>query len=47
MLRQGEEVFLDDSSVEALRQALGVPIQLLEGADDLVAFCLGNPLIAD
>jgi putative radical SAM enzyme (TIGR03279 family) len=42
MLRQGEEVFLDDSSVDALRQALAVPIHVLEGADDLVAFCLGN-----
>jgi len=42
MLRQGEEVFLDDSSVASLRQVLNVPIHLLGGADDLVAVCLGN-----
>lgn len=46
MLRQGEEVFLDDSSVENLRQILAIPIHILEGAEDLVAFCLGNSLFA-
>ena len=42
MLRQGEDVFLDDTTLEALQQALPVPIQLLGGADDLVACCLGS-----
>ena len=42
MLRQGEDVFLDDCTLEELRQALPVPVHLLGGADDLVAFCLSN-----
>ncbi len=42
MLREGAEVFLDDSSLEELRAALPVPIQVLGGADDLVAMCLGS-----
>ena len=43
MLRQGEPVFLDDLSLAALEQQLPVPVQLLHGADDLVASCLGAP----
>ncbi len=42
MLREGTEVFLDDRSLEELRAALPVPIQVLGGADDLVAMCLGS-----
>ena len=42
MLRQGEEVFLDDRTLGELRQALPVPVHLLGGADDLVALCLGT-----
>jgi putative radical SAM enzyme (TIGR03279 family) len=42
MLRQGEDVFLDDTTLAELRQALPVPVHLLGGADDLVAFCLGR-----
>jgi putative radical SAM enzyme (TIGR03279 family) len=42
MLRQGEDVFLDDMSLETLRTSLPVPIQLLAGADDLVAACLSS-----
>jgi putative radical SAM enzyme (TIGR03279 family) len=42
MLRQGEDVFLDDRTLEEVRQALPVPVHLLGGADDLVAFCLGT-----
>ncbi|MFM7312411.1 MAG: TIGR03279 family radical SAM protein [Cyanobium sp.] len=42
MLRQGEEVFLDDGPLAELRAALPVPVHLLGGADDLVAFCLGS-----
>jgi putative radical SAM enzyme (TIGR03279 family) len=40
MLREGEEVFLDDLRVEDLRRRLPVPVQLIGGADDLVAACL-------
>jgi len=43
MLRQGEDVFLDDMRLDSLAQSLPVPIQLLAGADDLVAACLGDP----
>jgi len=43
MLRQGEEVFLDDMTLHQLRQGLPVPIQLLGGADDLVSAVLGTP----
>ncbi len=42
MLRQGEDVFLDDRTLTELRQALPVPVHLLGGADDLVALCLGT-----
>ncbi len=42
MLRQGEDVFLDDRTLAELRQALPVPVHLLGGADDLVALCLGT-----
>lgn len=42
MLRQGEDVFLDDRTLTELRQALPVPVHLLGGADDLVALCLGR-----
>ncbi len=41
MLRQGEDVFLDDMTLETLEGSLPVPVQLLAGADDLVAACLG------
>jgi len=42
MLRQGEDVFLDDLSLAQVQAALPVPIQLVGGADDLVAACLGT-----
>jgi putative radical SAM enzyme (TIGR03279 family) len=42
MLREGEAVFLDDMTVEQLQASLAVPIELLGGADDLVAACLGS-----
>ncbi|MCP9801693.1 TIGR03279 family radical SAM protein [Synechococcus sp. RedBA-s] len=42
MLRQGEEVFLDDLRLEDLRRRLPVPIRLVQGADDFVAACLGS-----
>ncbi len=41
MLRQGEDVFLDDMRLETLESSLPVPVQLLAGADDLVAACVG------
>ncbi|KEF40698.1 MAG: Fe-S oxidoreductase [Cyanobium sp. CACIAM 14] len=43
MLREGEEVFLDDTPLSELRRRLPVPVRLLGGADDLVAACLGTP----
>jgi NifB/MoaA-like Fe-S oxidoreductase len=42
MLRQGEPVFLDDLSLAEVEAQLPVPVQLLKGADDLVASCLGR-----
>ena len=42
MLRQGEPVFLDDLSLAEVEAQLPVPVQLLKGADDLVASCLAN-----
>jgi putative radical SAM enzyme (TIGR03279 family) len=41
MLRDGADVFLDDTPLQALRAALPVPVQLIGGAADLVAACLG------
>jgi len=41
MLRQGEEIFLDDITLDEVRQQLPVPIRVIGGADDLVAVCLG------
>ena len=42
MLRQGEDVFLDDLSLAQVQAALSVPIQLIGGADDLVAACVST-----
>jgi putative radical SAM enzyme (TIGR03279 family) len=42
LLRQGEEVFLDDMTLSQLRDRLPVPVELVGGADDLVAVCLGS-----
>ena len=42
MLREGAEVFLDDTTLEQVRAALPVPIHVLAGADDLMTLCLGN-----
>jgi NifB/MoaA-like Fe-S oxidoreductase len=42
MLRQGEPVFLDDQRLEAVAAQLPVPIRLVQGADDIVAACLGR-----
>jgi len=39
MLRQGEPVFLDDFTLVDLEQRLPVAVQVLGGADDLVAAC--------
>jgi len=47
MLRQGEPVFLDDFTLVELEQRLPVPIQLLQGADDLVAVCTRQQSNAD
>ncbi|MEB3302435.1 MAG: TIGR03279 family radical SAM protein [Cyanobacteriota bacterium] len=42
LLRQGEPVFLDDTTLEDLAKQLPVPIRLITGADDLVAVCSGS-----
>jgi putative radical SAM enzyme (TIGR03279 family) len=39
MLRQGEPVFLDDLPLDQLERQLPVPVHLLQGAADLVAWC--------
>ncbi len=41
MLRQGEAVFLDDLRLEDLEARLPVPVDLVQGAADLVAACTG------
>jgi len=41
MLRQGEPVFLDDQRLEAVAAQLPVPVQLVGGAAEIVAACLG------
>ena len=41
MLRQGEPVFLDDQTLEAVAAQLPVPVQLVGGAAEIVASCLG------
>ena len=43
MLRQGEPVFLDDQTLESVAAQLPVPLRLVQGADDIVAACLGAP----
>jgi len=42
MLREGEDVFLDDMRLQELQEQLGAPVRLLGGADDLVAACIGS-----
>jgi NifB/MoaA-like Fe-S oxidoreductase len=42
MLRQGEPLFLDDQRLESIAAQLPVPLQLVQGADEIVAACLGN-----
>ncbi len=41
MLRQGEPVFLDDLPLSAIKDRLGVPIRVVDGADDFVSACVG------
>ncbi len=40
LLRQGQPVFLDDLSLETVEQRLGVPLQVVGGAAEVVAACL-------
>ncbi|MBM5791176.1 MAG: TIGR03279 family radical SAM protein [Cyanobacteria bacterium M_surface_10_m1_298] len=42
MLRQGEPVFLDDQTLESVAAQLPAPVDLVYGADDIVAACLGR-----
>jgi hypothetical protein len=41
MLRQGEPLFLDDQRLESVAAQLPVPLRLVQGADEIVAACLG------
>ncbi|MEB3238927.1 MAG: TIGR03279 family radical SAM protein [Cyanobacteriota bacterium] len=41
-LRRGEPVFLDDMTLEELRLRLPVPVDVVGGADEIVAACLGQ-----
>ena len=41
MLRQGQPVFLDDITLEQLRQSLPVPVRIVHGAADIVAAAVG------
>jgi len=43
MLRQGQPVFLDDMTLETLRESLPVTIRIVHGAADIVAAVLGLP----
>ena len=42
MLRQGQPVFLDDITLEQLRQSLPVPVRIVHGAADIVAAAVGS-----
>ena len=42
MLRPGQPVFLDDMTLEQVRQALSVPVRIVQGAADIVASVLGQ-----
>ena len=42
MLRQGQPVFLDDMTLDHLREQLPVPIRIVHGAADIVASVLGS-----
>ena len=41
-LRRGEPVFLDDMTLDDLRRRLPVPVDVVGGADEIVAACLGR-----
>jgi putative radical SAM enzyme (TIGR03279 family) len=40
LLRQGEPVFLDDLRLDQIEQSLGLPIEVVVGAAEVVAACL-------
>jgi len=42
MLRQGEPLFLDDQRLESIAARVSVPLRLVQGADEIVAACVGN-----
>ena len=42
MLKQGQAIFLDDMSLEELRNALQIPIRIVHGADDIVDAVIEN-----
>ena len=42
MLRQGDPVFLDDMTLDQLKERLSVPILIVHGAAEIVASALGS-----
>ena len=42
MLRQGQPIFLDDMTLDQLRDSLSVPIRVVDGAADIVAAVTGE-----
>ncbi len=44
MLKEGEQVFLDDMTLQALGKKLDVPIKIVHGAADIVASIIGHSL---
>ena len=42
MLRQGDPIFLDDMTLSELSTSLGVPICIVDGADEIVAAAIGD-----
>ena len=42
MLKEGEEIFLDDMTVNELSNLLNIPIHIVHGANNIVAAALGD-----
>jgi NifB/MoaA-like Fe-S oxidoreductase len=42
MLRQGDPVFLDDMTLDQVKERLSVPIRIVHGAAEIVASALGS-----
>ena len=42
MLKQGEEILLDDMTIKEVSKVLDTPIKIVGGADDIVAAAIGE-----